>query len=152
MNGERVLEGRSALINSVTYVAIRDFTDMLGGFEISWDAKTRTAVITKGTHVVTATVGDKYVYAQGRCFYTVEPIMIIEDSMFLPVRAIAKALGVEVSWDNTTRSVTLKNTGVLPRSGSDFYNADDLYWLSRIISAEAQGESLLGQIAVGTRY
>ena len=149
MNGESVLEGRSALINSVTYVAIRDFTDMLGGFEISWDAKTRTAVITKGTHVVTATVGDKYVYAQGRCFYTVEPIMIIDDSMFLPVRAIAKALGVEVSWDNATRSVTLKNTGVLPRSGSDFYNADDLYWLSRIISAEAQGESLLGQIAVG---
>ena len=149
MNGERVLEGRSALINSVTYVAIRDFTDILGGFEISWDAKTRTAVITKGTHVVTATVGDKYVYAQGRCFYTVEPIMIIEDSMFLPVRAIAKALGVEVSWDNATRSVTLENTGVLPRSGSDFYNADDLYWLSRIISAEAQGESLLGQIAVG---
>ena len=149
MNGESVLEGRSALINSVTYVAIRDFADMLGGFEISWDAKTRTAVITKGTHVVTATVGDKYVYAQGRCFYTVEPIMIIENSMFLPVRAIAKALGVEVSWDNATRSVTLENTGVLPRSGSDFYNADDLYWLSRIISAEAQGESLLGQIAVG---
>ena len=149
LDGKQVLAGRSALINSVTYVAIRDFTDMLGGFEISWDAKTRTAVITKGTHVVTATVGDKYVYAQGRCFYTVEPIMIIEDSMFLPVRAIAKALGVEVSWDNTTRSVTLKDTGVLPRSGSDFYNADDLYWLSRIISAEAQGESLLGQIAVG---
>ena len=30
-----------------------------------------------------------------------------------------------------------------------FYNADDLYWLSRIISAESKGEPLKGQIAVG---
>ena len=29
------------------------------------------------------------------------------------------------------------------------YNAVQLYWLSRIISAESQGESLQGQIAVG---
>ena len=29
------------------------------------------------------------------------------------------------------------------------YNENDLYWLSRIISAEARGESLEGQIAVG---
>ena len=149
LNGTQVLKGRSALISSVTYVAIRDFCNLFEGFEVSWDEKTRTAVVSKGTHVVTATVGDRYVYAQGRCFYTVEPIMIIDDSMFLPVRAIAKAIGVDVSWNNATRSVTLKDTGVLPRSGSEFYNADDLYWLSRIISAEAKGESLLGQIAVG---
>ena len=149
LEGNQVLKGRSALINSVTYVAIRDFCNLFDGFEVSWDAKTRTAVVNKGTHVVTATVGDRYVYAQGRCFYTVEPIIIIDNSMFLPVRAIAKAIGVEVSWNDSTRSVTLRNTGVLPRSGSDFYNADDLYWLSRIISAEAKGESLLGQIAVG---
>ena len=149
LDGEQVLEGRSALINSVTYVAIRDFCNLFDGFDISWDEKTRTAVISRGTHVVTATVGDRYVYVQGRCFYTVEPIMIIGNSMFLPVRAIAKAIGVEVDWNDSTRSVTLKDTGVLPRSGSEFYNADDLYWLSRIISAEAQGESLLGQIAVG---
>ena len=149
LEGAQVLKGRSALINSVTYVAIRDFCNLFEGFEVSWDAKTRTAVVSKGTHVVTATVGDRYVYAQGRCFYTVEPIIIIDNSMFLPVRAIAKAIGVEVDWNNSTRSVTLKDTGVLPRSGSDFYNADDLYWLSRIISAEAKGESLLGQIAVG---
>ena len=30
-----------------------------------------------------------------------------------------------------------------------YYNKDSLYWLSRIISAESQGEPLLGQIAVG---
>lgn len=148
-DGARVLEGRSALINSVTYVALRDFCELVGGCSISWDARTKTAVITKGTKVATLTNGDYYIYEDGRCFYTVERIRIISDTMFVPVRPLAKALGVEVGWDNATRSVTLKNTGILPKSGDDFYNADDLYWLSRIISAEAKGESLLGQIAVG---
>ena len=149
MNGERVLEGRSRLINSVTYVALRDFCALVGDCEVTWDAKTRTAVATKGTKVATATDMDYYIYADGRCFYTVERIRIIGNTMFVPVRAIAKALGVEVGWDGVNRAVTLKNTGVMPKSGDEFYNADDLYWLSRIISAESKGESLLGQIAVG---
>ncbi len=149
MDGKAVLAGRSALINSVTYVALRDFCDIVGGCTVTWDARTRTAVVTKGTKVATVTDGDYYVYEDGRCFYTVERIRIISDTMFVPVRAIAKALGVEVGWNSANRAVTLKNTGIMPVSGDRFYNADDLYWLSRIISAEAKGESLLGQIAVG---
>ena len=34
-----------------------------------------------------------------------------------------------------------------PASG--FYREDEVYWLSKIISAESAGETLLGQIAVG---
>ena len=30
------------------------------------------------------------------------------------------------------------------------YTADDLYWMSRIISAESRGEPLVGKLAVGT--
>lgn len=149
MDGKRVLEGRSRLIESVTYVAIRDFAGLIDGTSVSWDAKTRTAVVTKGTKVATFTDGDLYVYEEGRCFYTVKPIRIIGGSMFVPVRPAARALGVEVGWDASARAVSLKNTGVMPVSGDKFYNADDLYWLSRIISAEAKGESLYGQIAVG---
>ena len=149
MEGKQVLAGRSALINSVTYVALRDFCDIVGGCTVTWDAKTRTAVVTKGTKVATLTDGDYYVYEDGRCFYTVERIRIISNTMFVPVRAIAKALGVEVGWDNANRAVSLKNTGIMPVSGDKYYNPDDLYWLSRIISAEAKGEGLIGQIAVG---
>ena len=32
---------------------------------------------------------------------------------------------------------------------SEYYDSTDLYWLSRIISAEAKGEPFAGQIAVG---
>ena len=137
------------LVDSVTYVSLRSFAELVDGGEVSWDAKTRTAYIKNGQRVVSATDGNYYVYADGRYFYTVERIRIINDTMYVPIRPIAKAFGIEVGWDNVKRSVTLKDTGVIPVSGSKYYNSDDLYWLSRIISAESKGEVFKGQIAVG---
>ena len=69
--------------------------------------------------------------------------------MFVPVRAIAKAFSANVDWDANTRTVVLTSTKKTLVSGDNYYNSTDLYWLSRIISAEAAGESLVGQIAVG---
>jgi len=148
MNGRKILDGQSILLDGVTYVGLRAFCDEIG-VKVEWDAQTRTAMMTKGKISATATDGDLYIFSEGRCYYSVQKIRIISDRMFVPVRAISAAFGVEVLWDHQTRSVSLKNTGVMPKNGDSFYNADDLYWLSRIISAEARGESLAGQIAVG---
>ncbi len=149
MNGKQVLGGRSLLIDSVTYVPIRSFAELADGGDVSWDAKTRTAYVKDNSRVVSARDGDYYINADGRYFYTVERIRIVNDTMYVPIRPIARAFGFEVGWDNKSRSATLKDTGVLPASGSKYYNADDIYWLSRIISAESKGEPFKGQIAVG---
>ena len=66
----------------------------------------------------------------------------------VPVRALAAAMGAEVVWDETARTVDLTSGGGVP--GQPSYTQEDLYWLSRIISAESQGEPLLGKLAVGT--
>ena len=149
MNGKQVLKDRALLIDSITYVSIRSFAELTSAGEVSWDAKTRTAYIKKDSRVVSATDGNYYINADGRYFYTVERIRIVNDTMYVPVRPIARAFGIEVGWDNATRSVTLKDTGKLPISGSKFYNSDEVYWLSRIISSESKGEPFKGQIAVG---
>ena len=147
--GEQVLEGQSAIIDSVTYVGLRSFCELFGDYEISWNGATRTAKVTGNGLSLTVTNGDLYIYANGRCLYSVTPIRIIDDRLCVPVRPIAKALGVDVSWNAEMRSVELTDTGASFEWEDSFYNADDLYWLSRIISAEAKGESLKGQIAVG---
>ena len=49
----------------------------------------------------------------------------------------------------TDATVKLKSVASGMASASKVYNSDDLYWLSHIIYAEAGGESLRGQIAVG---
>ena len=148
-NNERILEGQAAIIDSVTYVGLRSFCDLFGNYDISWNAATRTATVTGDGLSLSATNGDLYIYANGRCLYTVTPIRIIDDRICVPIRPIAKALGVEVEWNAESRSVELTDTNKSFLWADSFYNEDDLYWLSRIISAEAKGESLKGQIAVG---
>ena len=149
LDGKQILQNRAILLDGVTYVGLRAFCDTIG-VSVEWDAQTRTAMMTKGKTNATATQGDLYIFSEGRCYYSVKPIRILEDnSMYVPIRPIAQAFGVEVTWQSESRSVKLHNTGIMPKSGDVFYNADDLYWLSRIISAEARGESLAGQIAVG---
>ncbi len=149
LDGKRVLEGESVIINSVTYVPVRSFSELMGADSITWNASTRTATVKKGGISIYLTSGALYVGANGRYFFTVEKILNINDRLFVPIRAIASAFNARVDWDNATRTVKVTSSSKTLTSGSSYYNSNDLYWLSRIISAEASGESLVGQIAVG---
>ena len=149
LDGKRVLEGEAVIINSVTYVPLRSFSELMGANDISWNAKTRTATVKKGSLSIFLTSGALYVGANGRYFFTVERILNINDRLFVPVRPIASAFSAKVDWDNKTRTVVITSSNKTLASADAFYNSTDLYWLSRIISAEASGEPLIGQIAVG---
>lgn len=149
LDGKPILTGQTALINSVTYVPVRAFSELLGADSVTWNASTSTATIKKGTLSIFVSGGALYVGANGRYFFTVEKILNINNRLFVPIRAIASALSATVEWDNATRSVAVTSSKRTLTSGSTYYNSDDLYWLSRIISAEAAGEPLVGQIAVG---
>ena len=61
---------------------------------------------------------------------------------YVPLRLTMNLLGGSATWDPW-----LGGAAVTSRDAS--HDAADLYWLSRIISAESRGESLHGQIAVG---
>ena len=65
------------------------------------------------------------------------------------MRPLARALGLEVKWNDATRSVDLTRSNSTLLSGTSFYKSDEVLWLSRIIEAEAGGESFEGKIAVG---
>ena len=147
--GAPVLSGEAAILNDVTYVPLRSFAELFGAESIEWNSKTGVATIKKGN--TTINVGDRlyYIEASGRYFYFDQPVRNISNRLFVPVRVIAKAFSVEVGWDNATRTVTLTDTGERLLSGDEYYSADDLYWLARIINAEAGGEPLIGKIAVG---
>ncbi len=149
LDSRSVLQGEAAILDSVTYVPLRSFAELVDADSITWDAKTATATVKKGSTTVTVTDGSYYIVASGRYFYFNQRVRNISDRLFVPIRPIAKAFCVEVSWNSATRTVALTSTGKTLKPASSYYDADDLYWLSRIISAEAGGESLYGQIAVG---
>lgn len=149
LDGRAVLEDEAAIMDSVTYVPLRKFAELAGADSITWNAKTSTATVKKGSVEIQVTDGFYYISARGRYFYTVTPIRNIGDRLYVPVRPLAKCFSMELSWNGTSRTVALTSTSKTLASASAFYPEKDLYWLSRIISAESAGESLYGQIAVG---
>ena len=147
-NGKTV-EG--ILLDSVTYIPLRRFCDAMGQAQITWNARTNTATAVDNARglQISATQGEKYIIANGRYFYAQTGIRNVGGTLYIPIRPLAKAYCLKVTWNNDTRSVTLRSNGQKLVSGDNFYDADEVYWLSRIISAESAGEPFDGKVAVG---
>lgn len=149
VDGSPILSGQAKLVDSITYVPFRAFCDTFGNTTVTWNASTRTATAKVGSLTVNAPQGALYIEANGRYLYGVGKVLNIDGTLYVPVRPLAKAFGLSLAWDNAARAVSLTRTGKTLVSGSAFYDADEVYWLARIISAEAAGEPMLGKIAVG---
>ena len=148
-SGDQILKGQTPLINSVTYVPLRAFSEQMGADSIEWNAKSKTATVKKDGVLIKVTDGASFIDASGRILFCPEGIKNINDRLFVPIRAISTAFSLDVEWNGATRSVLISESQAKFVSGNKFYDSDDLYWLSRIINAEAEGEPFLGKIAVG---
>ena len=148
--GGTALYDKSYLINGITYVPFRAFVEAAGGSNVRWIGASRTGeAVAKSGAIISVRVGDEYIQYGARVFYTAAPIRLVNDRLYVPVRSLAKCFGIDVGWHAGTRSVVLTRTGQIPRHDEGVYDSSALYWLSRIISAEAKGEPFRGQIAVG---
>lgn len=155
-DGEKGVDIGARLIDSTTYVPLRAFAELMAekmedsSLQVSFDAKTRSATVKTDELSMRVTDGSYYIVANGRYLYHSHPAVILNDNrLYLPVRLLEKVYGVKIRWENSTRSISLLGDAKILESGYTYYDEDDLYWLSRIISAESRGEPLLGQIAVG---
>lgn len=147
---DRMVGANARLINSTTYVPLRFFCEMLGECSVRWSASDRIATVKANGLSVTAAAGSRYIVANGRYLYSSAPNVVLDDDrLYVPVRVIAKAFGVDVSWNGRTRSVSVGDKVKPILSGDLFYDEDAVFWLSRIISSESCGEPFIGQIAVG---
>ncbi|MDD3347159.1 cell wall hydrolase [Oscillibacter sp.] len=109
---------------------LRTLLDTLGGWKVRWDSGTGTAVAEGGSRRLRADPGTNTVTLDGMTY----PATVYVESgrTFVPLRLVSNLLG-----------------GAAVTSADASYDAVELYWLSRIISAESRGEPLEGQIAVG---
>lgn len=149
LDGKEVLAGECFIVDSVTYVPLRNFCNLFDRCSFSWDTKTRTATVKTEHLTLTAQNDALYITANGHVFYTVGKVLNLNGSLYIPIRPMARAFAEELSWNAEARCVELTTVGSVRAVGQASYNQDDLYWLSRIISAESKGEPFLGQIAVG---
>ena len=134
------LETVCYLEDGVTYVPLRTLLDTLGGWELRWDGASRSAVGSGDGHWLTACPASGTVTLDGET--RTGRVFLESGRTYVPLRAMAELLGGGAEWDPYLG-------GAAMTSGSAGYDAAELYWLSRIISAESRGEPLEGQIAVG---
>ena len=147
VNNKPITEGVS-LYNSTTYVPLRTTAQLISpSARISWE--NYQAVVRLSNLTITARPGDYYLDANGRKLFASDKVKVINGTTMVPIRALAKAMGATVTWDGNTQTVKVSSGSGTIASGDSFYNSDSLYWLSRIIEAEAVGESMIGKIAVG---
>lgn len=148
IDGEPVkLDTPAVILDSTTYIPIRAFSMAMGADEVIWDNDTSVATVHGEGLTITAKVGDKYIVANDRYLYASDGCRIYNNCMMIPVRPIVKAFGAKLNWVGDTRSVYIQS-GNTPLYSSA-YEDEDVYWLSRIINAEAGGEPFAGKIAVG---
>ncbi len=149
--GHTILSGQAYLIDGVTYVPFRAFCELQGSDTIRWDAASRAAyaITPDGVTICAFADGALYIRYGERYFYTVTPIRLVNDRVYIPIRPLAKCFGLQVDWSHASRSVTLSGAGSATRADVGVYERDELYWLARIIQAEAGSEPLKGKIAVG---
>ena len=150
LDGAEVLDGDCVIWNSITYVPLRKFCNLFDGCTFEWNGGTSTATV-QTEHGMTLIVqsGALYIYANGHYFYTVGKIQNWSGSLYVPIRPLARAFDSELTWNGARHAVELLSPEGAPMVAWASYNESDLYWLSRIISAESRGEPFEGQIAVG---
>ncbi len=136
------------LINGVVYIPIRQFVESVSSAKVTYYSATKTLTVTGDGHNISVNDGAFVFYANGRPIFERTPTVLLSNGrMYAPMTTVAKALSLSSSYDG---SAAYTRGSVAPVTPADEYYAQDaVYWLSRIISAESKGESLLGQIAVG---
>jgi len=131
------------------YVSIRTVVELLyPATQITW-ANNQFIASGTGFHL-TARPGDLYLVVNGRYLYASDGILLQNGITMAPIQTIATALGCTVDRNVMTGDLTITSTGAPLKNGASYYNAEDLYWMSRIITAESKNQPMRGKIAVGT--
>ena len=145
--GSRRLSEPAVVINDITYIPLRAYANAIGA-SVSYSSSTKTMTLTKSGLYMSATDGGYVIYANDRPIFNFSPNVIMSNGkMYVSLSSVMKITGYRASIDSS--SVSISGSYSPLAKASAYYREDEVFWLARIITAEAKGESLLGQIAVG---
>lgn len=88
-----------------------------------------------------------YLIANERYLYLPSGILIENDHIMLPAKTLAQIFDAQMQFVNDSICFTSDSGAIL--SGSQYYDSDEVFWLSHLIHAESGNQSLYGKIAVG---
>ena len=142
--------GEVYTVANTAYVALRDFAAFAGDADVSWDGSRSAASVSAPSLSLEVCADSQVIEANGRALWCEFGSFIMDGRMYVPVRQIAGAFGYGCRFSKPEFTAYLTRTSDAIEPGGVFYDPDELYWLSRIIEAEAGSEPFFGKLAVGS--
>lgn len=92
--------------NDRTMVPYRAIFEKLG-YQVGWDADTRSVTAVKGSTTIKLTIGSKTVTVNGGTVTSDTAPVIRQDRTLVPLRLVSEYSGCDVLWDKNTRTVAM---------------------------------------------
>jgi hypothetical protein len=94
--------------NGRTLVPLRGIFEALGA-NVTWNQSTQTVTAVKDGITVTLKIGSDILVRNGEQIKLDVPAKIVGGRTIVPARAVSESFGAAVSWDQTTRTVTIND-------------------------------------------
>lgn len=108
VNGEPLVgEVEALLVQGRTLVPVRGLFEKIGA-DVQWHSEARVAEIKKNDMIVRLPLNSNKVTINDELVELDVPAQIIYGRLMVPVRFISEAIGAQVEWDTTTRSVLIR--------------------------------------------
>lgn len=125
--------------NARTMVPIRFLTESIG-FTISFDNVTRTAVLEKNGRLIKVSEGDNFITVNNKNIEIEAAAEIKNSRMFVPLRAIAEATGLNVDYKKGLIAV---NSSIISINDTDYNRISNEISPIKRIESEEQAKALL---------
>lgn len=96
------------IVRARTLMPIRAVAEKLGA-DVSWDPKTRTAIIRKGDKVIVLAIDKPNARVNGKLVKLDVPPKIVNNRTMVPLRFVAENLDVNVTWVAEAQTVVINN-------------------------------------------
>jgi len=136
----------SFVLKDELYVPLESVSAALGSWFYTWNSALQSASLMAEGLFITVSADEDYLIANGRYLYMKNGLQVENGVPMVPLNQLCQAFGVEYVIDDAAR---INSEGTPIEASDHVYDEEDVYWLSRIIYAEAGAESLEGMIAVG---
>jgi len=89
-------------------VPVRFFAEALG-YNVTWDESTGEVTISSGNTIVSMQKDSEYLIKNDEIIKMDEPLQILNDRTYMPIRFVGEAFGYDVNWDAPSQTATLSS-------------------------------------------